>query len=82
MRVAIIGGGMAGLSAAHELLRLGQDPVVFEAAARAGGKVGTVRERGWLTEDGPNFLARPLQDLLEATGLRGEVVEPAPPVSR
>lgn len=82
MRVAIIGGGMAGLSAAHEVLRLGHDPVVFEAAARAGGKVGTVREHGWLTEDGPNFLAGPLEGLLEAAGLAGEVVEPAPPMSR
>ena len=60
MRVAVIGGGMAGLSAAHELLRRGADPVVFEAAARAGGKVGSRSEQGWLTEDGPGFIARPL----------------------
>ena len=82
MRIAVIGGGIAGLSAAHELLRRGADPVVFEARARAGGKVGTYIERGYLTEDGPNFLARPLEALLEATGLRGEVVKPRPPTTR
>lgn len=82
MRVAVIGGGVAGLSAAHELLRRGSDPVVFEAAGRAGGKVGSCSERGWLTEDGPHFLARPLDALLDAAGLRGEVVTPQGPMTR
>jgi len=82
MRIAVIGGGIAGLSAAHELLRRGADPVVFEAGARAGGKIGTHIERGYLSEDGPNFLARPLDALLEASGLRGEVVTPRPPMTR
>src|SRR5712691_2485074 len=77
MRVAVIGGGMAGLSAAHALLRRGADPVVFEAAARPGGKVGSRSERGWLTEDGPHFLARPLDALLDVAGLGGEVIEPS-----
>ena len=58
MRVAVIGGGIAGLSAAHELIRHGAQPIVFEAEARPGGKVGTHAEQGYLTEDGPNFIAR------------------------
>ena len=82
MRIAVIGGGIAGLSAAHELLRRGADPVVFEACARAGGKVGTRIERGYLSEDGPNFLARPLDALLDASGLRPEVVTPRAPMTR
>jgi protoporphyrinogen/coproporphyrinogen III oxidase len=82
MRVAVIGGGMAGLSAAHELLRRGADPVVFESEARAGGMVGTRSEQGYLTEDGPNFIARPLDVLLDAAGLRGEVVQPRAPTTR
>ncbi|TMA75536.1 MAG: protoporphyrinogen oxidase [Deltaproteobacteria bacterium] len=82
MRIAVIGGGIAGLAAAHELLRRGADPVVFEADARPGGKVGSFSERGYLTEDGPNFLGRPLDALLEASGLRAEVVEPRPPTTR
>jgi oxygen-dependent protoporphyrinogen oxidase len=82
MRVAVIGGGMAGLSAAWELLRGGADPVVFEASARAGGKVNSVREGGFLTEDGPHFIAQPLGDLLEGAGLLGSVVDPVPPKTR
>jgi protoporphyrinogen/coproporphyrinogen III oxidase len=82
MRVAVIGGGMAGLSAAWELLRAGQDPIVFEAAPRAGGKVSSVREGGWLTEDGPHFVAQPLDGLLEDAGLRGQLLEPLPPKTR
>src|SRR5438067_268330 len=76
MRVAIIGGGVAGLSAATEFLRRGYDPVVFEAAGRAGGKVASRSDRGWLTEDGPHFIAREMDSLVEAAGVRGEVVVP------
>jgi dihydropyrimidine dehydrogenase (NAD+) subunit PreT len=36
-KVAVVGGGPAGLSCAHELTRLGHDVVVFEASERAGG---------------------------------------------
>ncbi|WP_284037830.1 NAD(P)-dependent oxidoreductase [Neobacillus sp. 114] len=36
-KVAIIGGGPAGLSAASELARLGYEVTVFEAAEKAGG---------------------------------------------
>jgi oxygen-dependent protoporphyrinogen oxidase len=82
MRVAVIGGGVAGLAAAHELVRLGANPVVFEAEGRVGGKVGTRAEDGWVTEDGPNFLAKPVEALLEASGLRGEIVKPQPPTTR
>src|SRR3954465_8855271 len=82
MRVAVIGGGVAGLSAAPELVGGGADPVVFEAEERAGGKVGTRAERGWVTEDGPNFLARPLDALLDASGWRGGGVKPPPPPTR
>jgi protoporphyrinogen/coproporphyrinogen III oxidase len=82
VRIAVIGGGIAGLAAAHELLRRGADPIVFEADARPGGKVGSHSERGYLTEDGPNFLARPLDALMEASGLRAEVVRPQPPTTR
>ncbi|HUJ28413.1 MAG TPA: protoporphyrinogen oxidase [Myxococcales bacterium] len=82
MRVAVIGAGMAGLSAAHELLRLGADPVVFEAAELAGGKVGSAREQGYVTENGPHFFAGPLDALVAAAGLEGEVVNPQRPMTR
>ncbi|HQU51046.1 MAG TPA: FAD-dependent oxidoreductase [Casimicrobiaceae bacterium] len=43
-RVIVVGAGMAGLAAAHELLRAGHDPLVLEARGRAGGRIYTMRE--------------------------------------
>jgi oxygen-dependent protoporphyrinogen oxidase len=39
-RVAIVGGGLAGLTCAYALQRRGVEPVVFEAADQPGGRVG------------------------------------------
>lgn len=41
--VAILGGGIAGMTAALEMTRLGYDCTVLEAATRAGGRVQTIR---------------------------------------
>ena len=43
VRVGVMGGGIAGLVAAHELNRAGYDVQVFEANDRIGGRVWTVR---------------------------------------
>ena len=40
-RVAVIGAGPAGLSAAYQLARMGYNPVVFEAEKVAGGMLAT-----------------------------------------
>lgn len=41
MRVAIVGGGVAGLTAAYRLLQAGHDVALFEAAPELGGLVRT-----------------------------------------
>lgn len=44
LRVAVVGAGLAGLACALELTEAGHDVTVFEARARPGGRVRTLRE--------------------------------------
>jgi protoporphyrinogen/coproporphyrinogen III oxidase len=58
-RVAIIGGGIAGLTAAYELARQARsgapaEAVLFESSNRLGGLIETVREGGFTVECGPD----------------------------
>ena len=81
-RIAIIGGGIAGLSAAYELdlnRRQGADIdyVLYEASSRLGGVVHTERVEGCLVEAGPDsFLSsKPwAMELIGELGLEGEVI--------
>ncbi|MEJ2482258.1 MAG: NAD(P)/FAD-dependent oxidoreductase [Gemmatimonadota bacterium] len=43
-RVIVLGAGLAGLAAAHELVRAGHEVTVIEAQNRSGGRVHTIRE--------------------------------------
>jgi len=54
--VAIIGGGITGLTAAFELKQRGLPVRLFEAADRVGGVIQTVRREGYLAEFGPNSI--------------------------
>jgi hydroxysqualene dehydroxylase len=45
MRVAVIGGGLAGLAAALELVDTGHEVILYEARPTLGGKVQTLPER-------------------------------------
>ena len=69
-RIAVIGGGITGLTAAWELQRAGFVPVVFEAGPRVGGVIGAFRAEGWLHELGPNSL---LEGAPEVTALIDEL---------
>jgi len=54
--VAIIGAGVTGLAAAFYLKRAGVPVAVYEAGARAGGVVQSLRRDGFLAEFGPNTI--------------------------
>jgi protoporphyrinogen oxidase len=59
MKVVIVGAGLAGLSAAYDLVRANADVTVLESERRAGGIVVTDRPApGWVVEGGPeSFVA-------------------------
>jgi oxygen-dependent protoporphyrinogen oxidase len=81
-RIAIIGGGIAGLTAAYELSQLSEngakvDVVLFEASSRVGGIVETVHEGGFVIECGPDawITEKPWAcELAEELGLGDEVI--------
>lgn len=52
--IAIIGGGLTGLTLAYYLRKAGLDTVVLERKERVGGVINTLREDGFLFETGPN----------------------------
>lgn len=52
--VVIIGAGISGLTTAYWLRRSGIEVTLLERDAVPGGTMRTVREDGWLIEQGPN----------------------------
>ncbi|MFF8414800.1 protoporphyrinogen/coproporphyrinogen oxidase [Streptomyces omiyaensis] len=50
--IAVVGSGLAGLAAAHELRRNGHEVCVFEAADAPGGRMRSLRRDGYLIDTG------------------------------
>jgi protoporphyrinogen oxidase len=78
LTVAIVGAGLAGLSAAWELRRAGVDVVVLDAERRAGGLIVTERREGFVVEGGPDgFLAAEpeIQDLAREAEIGDRIVD-------
>ena len=59
-RIAVVGGGVAGLAAAHRLVEISRevrcplDLTLFEAGARLGGTIATEITDGFVIESGPD----------------------------
>jgi protoporphyrinogen/coproporphyrinogen III oxidase len=76
--IAVIGAGIAGLTAAVRLRDSGLRVTVFEAENRPGGMLRSTREDGYLLEWGPNTIQTTtplLERLIESMDLSDEVVE-------
>ncbi len=83
MKIAIIGAGYAGMSAAWDLVRDGHNVTIFEASDHPGGLASGFKEphwdwsveyfyHHWFASD------RHMLGLLEELGLRGKVIFPRP----
>jgi len=80
MRVAIVGGGLGGLTVARTLVAAGIDAHVLEAAPRAGGVLGTSRVDGFVREHAASsFLGGPSRGALALCKQLGVEVEQASP---
>ncbi len=80
--VLIVGGGIAGLSAAWELQRLGVPYTLLEAAGRLGGKIGTeITPDGYLIEQVADafIVQKPYaEQLARELGLAPHFIHPRP----
>jgi oxygen-dependent protoporphyrinogen oxidase len=79
-RVAVVGGGITGLSAAWELLQSGAEVMVLESSDRLGGKIVTDEIGGHPVDLGPDaFVARTSEvtDLCRELGLEDDLVTSA-----
>src|SRR6185437_14331109 len=81
-RIAIIGGGISGLTAAYQLAQMAREgaaveALLFESTQRLGGLVETIREGGFTVECGPDgwVSAKPwARELALELGLADELV--------
>ena len=80
-QVAIIGAGVAGLTVAFRLARLGERVSVFEASERLGGQLHSEQSGGFLIEHGAEGFVAGSEALAELAGalgiaseLRGQLV--------
>jgi len=74
-RVVVLGGGIAGLTAAFRRASVGET-IVLDAGPHAGGSIRTIREDGFTLECGPNTLrtSEAAERLLVDLGLEPKVV--------
>ncbi len=75
--VAVIGGGISGLTAAYALRKTGHNAVVLEASSGFGGVMGSLRQGPYLVDRGPQSLlpSPQLIELCRDLGVEGQLVQ-------
>ena len=64
LSIAVIGAGMAGLTAGLELSRAGYPVTIFEARERSGGRIHSIHYGEHVLETGPEFIHGHLRETL------------------
>jgi oxygen-dependent protoporphyrinogen oxidase len=73
--VAIVGGGITGLTAGFRLQQRGVPVTIYEASSRVGGVIQTLQQDGYLAEFGPNTILETspkIAALIRDLGLEGQ----------
>ena len=81
MRIAVIGGGISGLTAAHLLVGAGHDVALVDDAAEPGGLIAGARVDGFLCERGPQAVldgSEAVTALIASAGLEARIVRALP----
>ena len=76
-RIAIVGGGISGLSAAYYLAQAGYDCTLIEASPQLGGVIRSERVDGCLVEAGPDsFISQKpwAMELIRELGMEDQVI--------
>ncbi len=79
--IIVLGAGLAGLAAAHELVLAGQDVVVLDARPRVGGRVLTLRQPfldGMYAEAGGRYVLSGHSTVLDYAKRFGLELDPLP----
>lgn len=83
--VAIIGGGITGLTAAFRLSRNHVPVTLYEAGRRVGGPIQTINENGYLSEYGPNTILETspkITSLIDDLGLKQRRLDSNPAMNK
>ncbi|MDR8392492.1 protoporphyrinogen oxidase [Aliifodinibius sp. S!AR15-10] len=83
--VAVIGGGISGLTTAFLLKEKGVDVTLLEKRDYPGGVIRSVQTDGWLLERGPNTVmakSERLWNLVQKLDLSEEIIQPGSEASK
>jgi oxygen-dependent protoporphyrinogen oxidase len=76
--IVVIGAGIAGLTAAYQLKKAGQDVLVLDMNNYAGGRLANVMWEGFLLTKGASFVTtadKSTSDLLQELGLGDQLIK-------
>ncbi len=77
MNIAIVGGGIGGITAALYLTLDGHDVTIYERKAQLGGRISYAQAPGFKVDQGPTIVLLPqmIKDILTEAGVASDVLD-------